>query len=303
MLDLAGIAAAARGSRSAGTRPGILTGVLEATVRDPQVKTPAPGCKTGSHPTNRRRHGQPVPTVPPRKPATQRQPQLSRGSSASPPRPAPARISRSATMPPDEMAVNRRLASTGSGMLEPSGQSRVADQAWAVGQWPSGFYVETGGMLLGGCAGAVQDAGGGADVHVEGDADVGVAGHAGDVGGLQVPAEQGGGAEHVPQAVPGPGADAAGVAPPGGLVGGRQDAAVEVGGPPLGAAGGGEHQSEGVGRRRPARRGPPGGGRRSCPPAGSRPGCGRGKWCCAACGPWAPPGTASRRPRRPCGPR
>jgi hypothetical protein len=34
---------AARGSRSAGTRPGILTGVLEATLRDPQVKTPAPG--------------------------------------------------------------------------------------------------------------------------------------------------------------------------------------------------------------------------------------------------------------------
>jgi hypothetical protein len=32
---------AARGSRSAGTRPGILTGVLEATVRDPQVRTPA----------------------------------------------------------------------------------------------------------------------------------------------------------------------------------------------------------------------------------------------------------------------
>src|SRR5690349_11870184 len=100
-------------------------------------------------------------------------------------------------------------------------------------------------MLLGGCAGAVQDAGGGADVHVEGDADVGVAGHAGDVGGLQVPAGQGGSAEHVPQAVPGPGA--AGVAPPGGLVGGCQDAAVEVGGPPPGAAGGGEHQPERVG--------------------------------------------------------
>src|ERR1700759_5617341 len=32
---------AARGPRSAGTRPGILTGVLEATVRDPQVRTPA----------------------------------------------------------------------------------------------------------------------------------------------------------------------------------------------------------------------------------------------------------------------
>ena len=62
--------------------------------------------------------------------------------------------------------------------------------------------------LLGGGAGAVQDAGGGADVHVEGDADGGVAGHAGDVGGFEVPAGQGGGAEHVPQAVPGPGAGA-----------------------------------------------------------------------------------------------
>src|ERR1700745_1244713 len=88
-----------------------------------------------------------------------------------------------------------------------------------------------GKALSGGCAGAVQDAGGGADVHVEGDADGGVAGHAGDVGGLEGPAGQGGGAEHVPQAVPGPGAFAVGVAPPGGVVGGRQDAAVEVGGP------------------------------------------------------------------------
>jgi hypothetical protein len=90
--------------------------------------------------------------------------------------------------------------------------------------------------LLGGCAGAVQDAGGGADVHVEGDADGGVAGHAGDVGGFEVPAGQGGGAEHVPQAVPGPGPAAAGAAPSGGLVGECQDAAVEVGGPPPGAA-------------------------------------------------------------------
>src|SRR5579863_4744762 len=72
--------------------------------------------------------------------------------------------------------------------------------------------------LLGGCAGAVQDACGGADVHVEGDADVGVAGHAGDVGGFQVPAGQGGGAEHMPQAVPGPGAVAVSVVPTGGQV-------------------------------------------------------------------------------------
>jgi hypothetical protein len=54
---------AARGSRSAGAWPGILTGVLEATGRDPQVKTPAPGLETGSHPSLSRRHGQPAPTL------------------------------------------------------------------------------------------------------------------------------------------------------------------------------------------------------------------------------------------------
>ena len=74
--------------------------------------------------------------------------------------------------------------------------------------------------LLGGCAGAVEDAGGGADVHLEGDAVVGVAGHAGHVGGVELPGEQGGGAEHVPQAVPGPLAAAGGVAPSGRQVGG-----------------------------------------------------------------------------------
>src|SRR6185437_14138236 len=58
--------------------------------------------------------------------------------------------------------------------------------------------------LPGGGSGAVEGAGGGADVHVEGDADVGVSGQAGDVGGVDVPGEQGGGAEDVPQAVPGP---------------------------------------------------------------------------------------------------
>ena len=58
--------------------------------------------------------------------------------------------------------------------------------------------------LVGGFAGAVEDAGGGADVHQQGGADVGVPGHAGHVGGVELPGEQGGGAEHVPQAVPGP---------------------------------------------------------------------------------------------------
>jgi hypothetical protein len=42
LLGLAcGITASCRGSRSAGTRPGILTGVLEATICDPQVKDPS----------------------------------------------------------------------------------------------------------------------------------------------------------------------------------------------------------------------------------------------------------------------
>src|ERR1039457_7682687 len=86
-------------------------------------------------------------------------------------------------------------------------------------------------VLFGGGAGAVEGAGGGADVHVEGDADVGVPGQTGDVGGVHLPGEQGGGAEHVPQAVPDPGAVAVGVAPSGGEVGGGQAAAGGGGGP------------------------------------------------------------------------
>ena len=100
--------------------------------------------------------------------------------------------------------------------------------------------------LGGGGAGAVEDADGGANVHVEGDAVVGVAGHAGDVGGVELPGEQGGGAEHVPQAVPGPGAVAVLVAPSGCLVGGSQDAAVEIGGPPVPEPRAGEDQPERV---------------------------------------------------------
>ena len=52
---------AARGSRSAGAWPGILTGVLEATGRDPQVKTPAPGLETGSQPSRADVTGSPHP--------------------------------------------------------------------------------------------------------------------------------------------------------------------------------------------------------------------------------------------------
>src|SRR5262245_27920416 len=41
----------------------MLTVVLKATRGDPQVKVPAPGLETGSHPIKRRRHGQPAPIV------------------------------------------------------------------------------------------------------------------------------------------------------------------------------------------------------------------------------------------------
>ena len=152
-------------------------------------------------------------------------------------------------------------------------------------------------LLNGGCAGAVEDAGGGADVHVQGGADVGVAGDGGDVGGVEFPGEQGGGAQDVAQAVPGPGAVAVLVAPAGQVVGGGQDAAVEVGGPPPGAAGGGEQQPERVGAGVLLGPGLPRCGRRSSRRAGSRPGCGRGRWSCGACGPWVPRRSAGRRPR------
>jgi hypothetical protein len=58
-----------------------------------------------------------------------------------------------------------------------------------------------------------------------------VPGHAGHVGGVELPGEQGGGAEHVPQAVPGPPAVAGGVTPAGRGVGALEDVAVEVGRP------------------------------------------------------------------------
>ena len=77
------------GARSAGTRPGILTGVLKATLRDPQVR-PQRQANLGfvfhSAPALRAAR----PTVPP--PAQRHKPQPGRGSSPSPPRPAPAQF-------------------------------------------------------------------------------------------------------------------------------------------------------------------------------------------------------------------
>src|SRR5690349_20235016 len=106
---------------------------------------------------------------------------------------------------------------------------------------------DAGSLLRGCCAGAVEDAGGGADVHVQGGADVGVAGDGGDVGGVEFPSEQGGSAQDVTQAVPGPASVAVLVAPAGLVVGGGQDAAVEIGGPPPDAARGREQQPRRVG--------------------------------------------------------
>ena len=103
------------------------------------------------------------------------------------------------------------------------------------------------GPLLGGRACAVQDARGGADVHVKRDAVVGVPGHPGHVGGVELPGEQRRGAEHVPQRVPSPRAIAVRIAPADRQVGGGKDAPVEVGGAPVRALGRGEDQTQGIG--------------------------------------------------------
>ena len=73
-------------------------------MRDPLVKTPAPGFRTGSQPRERRRHGQPAPTVPPR--SSQRSTNISGNAAAAPVRRDPHRsgFSRDASIPPDGMA-------------------------------------------------------------------------------------------------------------------------------------------------------------------------------------------------------
>jgi hypothetical protein len=81
---------------------------------------------------------------------------------------------------------------------------RLLLRAGGSGRLPVLYLRVAGRGYMGGGAGAVQDAGGGADVHVQGDAVAGMAGHPGHVGGLELPGKQGGRAEHMPQAVPGP---------------------------------------------------------------------------------------------------
>ena len=53
-------------------------------MRDPQVKTPAPGLETGSHPKKRRHHGQPAPTLTPHSSARHRRPRPYGGSDPRP---------------------------------------------------------------------------------------------------------------------------------------------------------------------------------------------------------------------------
>src|SRR5579864_3736941 len=67
-------------------------------------------------------------------------------------------------------------------------------------------------------------------------------GHARYVGGVELPGEQGGSAEDVPQAVPCPPTVAVAVAPASCGVGMLEDVAVEVGGPQQLELGGGEDQ-------------------------------------------------------------
>ena len=157
--------------------------------------------------------------------------------------------------------------------------------------------------LCGGLAGAVKDAGGGADVHVECDPVVGVTGHAGDVGDVELPGEQGGGAEDVPQAVPGPVAVAIGVAPADLQVGVFEDVAVEVRGPPVLPLRGREDQPQRVAAGILLRA--------DLLDAGGEPlgqrvagrGAARIDRLVGACGSSAPRRRGARRPRSPCGPR
>src|SRR6185437_11599840 len=68
---------------------------------------------------------------------------------------------------------------------------------------------------------------------VERDPVVSVAGHARHVGRFQLPGEQRGGAENMPQAMPRPPAIAVAIAPPGRQVSALEDIALEVRGPPV----------------------------------------------------------------------
>ena len=78
----------------------------------------------------------------------------------------------------------------------------------------------------------VEDAGGGADVHVEGGPVVGVTSHPGHVGRVELPGEQGRGAEDVAEAVPHPPPFPLRVAPAGRAVSAGQHVPLEVRRPP-----------------------------------------------------------------------
>jgi hypothetical protein len=65
---------------------------VEATVRDLQVQTPAPGFLTGSHPKVGRHHGQPRPYRPTPRALSPGSNPGRNAAAPSPPRPAPARI-------------------------------------------------------------------------------------------------------------------------------------------------------------------------------------------------------------------
>jgi hypothetical protein len=110
-------------------------------------------------------------------------------------------------------------------LLPPQGRGGAGQPAAARASRPR---IKGRDRLLGGRAGAVEDACGGADVHVERDAVVGVPGHPGHVGRVELPGEQRRGAEHVPQAVPGPPTLTGAATPPGLQVGELEDAAVKV---------------------------------------------------------------------------
>jgi len=70
----------------------MLTVVLEATEGDPQVKVPVPVFSTGSHPKERRHHGQPAPILATRPPQRSQTPAAARQQPQPAPRPHPPGI-------------------------------------------------------------------------------------------------------------------------------------------------------------------------------------------------------------------
>ena len=97
--------------------------MIEATVRDPQVKTPAPGLETGSHPKKRRRHGQPAPTLPRHRPHRRANPGHTAAATPVRDRPHRPEFSRRGDHPPGVQWLRRSVRAGDSHTCAPRSAS------------------------------------------------------------------------------------------------------------------------------------------------------------------------------------